>query len=102
MNHLFGSKEFNDHYVPTIFFDFSFYKRDSIVFHIFDLAGDESLEPLRKRCQLLCNYKSTSIIIYALDATEDANKNKKILRDFQTVFQLIVFTKSVDKKSNRY
>jgi small GTP-binding protein len=105
VNRLTGSKEFNDIYFATIGLDFFAYKKDSMAFYIFDIAGNERFKSLRKYY-----YKSTSIIIYALDATENANKNKKILQDFQTeistvyslsnCFQLIVFTKSDDKNSN--
>lgn len=63
VNHLFGSKEFNDNYVPTIGFDFSFYKKDSMAFHIFDLAGNLSLEEIRNRCRLFCDYKYKLIIM---------------------------------------
>ena len=113
VNRLRGSKEFNDNYVPTIGFK-SFICRSfidnkgSMTFHILDLPGNLSFEEIRNRCRL-CDYKSI-LFVYALDTTEDANKNKKILQDYQTeiskvyspsnYIQLIVFTKSDDKNSN--
>lgn len=114
VNCLIG-KESNDNYVET-YSALNFYNIGSELFHIHELPGNKSLEALRKKFEFLYNneyvYTSRFIIIYALDATEDANKNKKILQDFQTEisetskpnflsnsFQLIVFTKSDDQKS---
>ncbi len=98
-------KSFKDDYTPTNGVGFSVLRRELSEFHIWDIAGQE-----RYRTILKAYYHSKDIIIYALDSTEDANKNKEILKNFQedisTVcdvskcFKIIVFTKSDDNQSN--
>ena len=95
---------FKDKYDATIGVDFAVLRRGAIKFNIWDIAGQDRFKNISG-----VYYKSTDIIIYALDSTEDANENKIILKNLQdeisricpvsNCFQIIVFTKSDDNDS---